>query len=108
MSVTQTHLDTQICSGRSVAVRRRAMVLADGTVLSVQASPHHFSTPRTTTGPHVEVEVRSNREIDGFTPYFDGRHGTRQLYAFVPVSEVDAEIKRCGGVVAVRGPDATS
>ena len=70
-----------------------AIVCADGTSMSVQASEDHYSTPRENEGPYTAVEVWHCGSPDLFNDYGDGEYP----YAYVPIELVVQEIDRRGG-----------
>lgn len=71
----------------------------DGFTMSVQASRHHYSDPRSNDGPYMEVEVGfpSSAE-DLLTPYAeDADDLTGTVYGFVPIEIVQRVIDKHGG-----------
>ena len=74
------------------------MRCADGTHLSVQASPSHYCLPRDYDGPYSLVEVWCITGPRGkiITPRWGGDKD--EPHGFVPVAKVNAFIKRHGGL----------
>jgi hypothetical protein len=72
---------------------------ADGTTLSVQASEGHYCSPRENEGPWTAVEVWRVHSASGRAchPRSFGEN-TGDPYGWVPVSVVNAYIRRHGGV----------
>lgn len=79
---------------------RPHIVCANGTRLSVQASRHHYCTPRDDSGPWSAVEVWCIEAWTGrpIRPTSFGQGGGDNPYGYVPVSAVNRFIKRHGGV----------
>ena len=84
-----------------------ALILADGTTLSIQASFTHYCCPRVSTEyrNYVEFEIGfPNRKIPSLMPYVeDEDNPTETVYAYVPADVVQKVIDECGGVVAHKG-----
>ena len=67
-----------------------------GLSLSVQASPHHYCTPRGSHGPWRTVEVGfPSRRLRTLLPW---RDGNSEVYVYVPVDKVNKIIARNGGI----------
>jgi hypothetical protein len=74
--------------------------------LSIQASLHHFCSPRCDVGPYDSVEVGFIRDANGnrvaapdsWAEYADGDAGVlSDIFAYVPVGLVEEFIESCGG-----------
>ena len=76
----------------------RRYILHDGTILSIQASEDHYSTPRNNIGPYTaaEVHVALGTGPDGWGAYEDGEFGT--FYGYVPVGLIEKFIEDRGGI----------
>ena len=72
------------------------IVCADGMKLSVQASRHHYCTPKTNDGPYTEVEVGypTDEPPASWDEYGEAGCG---VYAYVPVDMVRRFILDHGG-----------
>ena len=87
----------------SMKEQSRPIVCEDGTRLSVQASSHHYSTPRDDDGPytHVEVGFPTVEPPESWADYFDGRWDTDDrtgsVYGYIPVELVREYIESHGG-----------
>lgn len=75
------------------------LVCADGFSLSVQASMHHYCTPRNNEGPWTEVEVGFPSVLEEILlPYAeDEEDPIETVYGYVPVSVVRGVIRKHGG-----------
>ena len=79
--------------------------LKDGTVLSIQASSTHYSTPREDQGPysHVEVGFIEDGKGKGVTPpdswkdYSDGSFPS-SVYGYIPIELVQEFCDSHGGI----------
>ena len=73
-------------------------ILHDGTILSIQASEVHYSTPRNNIGPYTaaEVHVALGNGPDDWGAYEDGEFGT--FYGDVPVGLIEKFIEDRGGI----------
>ena len=67
---------------------------ADGTTLSVQASKHHYCTPRDNKGPYTTVEVWC---VSSDVPEFE--YSGEDPSAYVPIEDVVRFIENHGGLV---------
>jgi len=74
---------------------------ADGTSLSVQASAHHYCSPRNNEGPWDEVEVGfPSVEVPEWLDYRDGpKQDVDNVFGYVPVQLVRDFIAAHGGEV---------
>lgn len=81
------------------AFPRPRLTLADGTSLSIQASAYHYCTPKDNTGPYSSIEVGFVEGPSGrpTRPRSFGSYGGG-VWGWVPVSAVNAYIKRHGGL----------
>lgn len=74
----------------------------DGFSISVQASQYHYCEPRESNAErYVCVEVGyPSKSVRSFARYAE-RQGRKHtgIYAYVPIEEVDAVIRRHGGIV---------
>ena len=67
---------------------------ADGTTLSVQASEHHYCTPRNNKGPYKKVEVWCvSSEVTEF------EYSEEDPSAYVPIEDVVRFIDNHGGMI---------
>ncbi|MGB9848855.1 MAG: hypothetical protein ACPLSY_03375 [Moorellaceae bacterium] len=81
-----------------------AIVCADGFRLSVQASKHHYCTPRDDYGPWTEVEVGyPSQEEPLLFPYAEDPGRPSEVFAYVPIEVVRRVIKKHGGAIAWMG-----
>ena len=73
-------------------------VLHDGTILSIQASEMHYSTPRNTIGPQTtaEVHVALGNGPDDWGDYEDIEEGV--YYGYVPIDLIEKFIADRGGI----------
>ena len=76
----------------------RRYILHDGTILSIQASEDHYSTPRNNIGPYTaaEVHIALGTGPDGWAAYADGEEGA--YYGYVPVGLIEKFIEDRGGI----------
>ena len=72
---------------------RDCVETASGTRLSVQASRFHYCLPRDDMGPYTRVEVMHPNAPEEWSQYND----CENVYAYVPIEMVAAEIDRLGG-----------
>ena len=79
---------------------RPTLVCVDGFSFSVQASKFHYCYPRTEDALHYEtVEVGFPSEpCDELMPYAEDPELPCGIFGFVPVSVVEAVIRRHGGI----------
>ena len=72
----------------------------DGFTMSVQASRFHYCSPRLYgIGEYTELEVGfPNMDEETLFPYSDGG----SVYAYVPVSVIDAIIEKHGGIANIK------
>jgi len=73
-------------------------ILHDGTILSIQASEVHYSTPRNNIGPYTaaEVHIALGSGPDGWGAYEDGEEGL--FYGYVPIDLIEKFIADRGGI----------
>lgn len=78
----------------------RLLFLKDGNSLSVQASKHHYCTPRQDKGPYSHVEVGfPTKRYESLMPYAeDPSAPTETVYGWVPVEVVEQIILESGGL----------
>jgi hypothetical protein len=68
----------------------------DGLSMSIQASVHHYCTPRNNIGPWTHVEVGfPTKHVKEFEKYGDDAYSS--VYCFVPIELVAKVIKKHGG-----------
>jgi hypothetical protein len=84
----------EIAPGLSFKNVLPAMVCADGTTLSVQASENHYCSPRDDIGPYTEVEVWNVSVAE--VPDFE--YSSEDPSAYVDINSVVAFIDRHGGL----------
>ena len=82
---------------------RPRITCQDGTLLSVQASEFHYSTPRENGSKfyHVEVGFPSIAPPESWMKYFDGapeQDPTGSVYAYIPIDLVQKFIDNHGGI----------
>lgn len=82
-----------------IQLRPRA-VCKDGFEISIQASFHHYCSPRTTfEGPYAEVELGYPSEDEPLIhDYAEGDDYTNTVYGYVPVGIVDQVLEKHGGL----------
>lgn len=73
----QAHLNTpvRLLSGYEHKELAERVVCKDGTTISVQASFHHYCTPRSNLGPYTHVEVWSAQVPIEVVAQFIDNHG---------------------------------
>lgn len=79
-------------------------ICTDGVSLSIQASKHHYCTPRLDNGPYLAVEIGfiQNADASPLTPpetwseYADGEFPS-DVYGYVPIELVEEFIESHGG-----------
>lgn len=77
------------------------IVCADGTKLSVQASEHHYSSPRNNFGPYKAVEVGfpTSEVPSTWLEYAEDKDNPlRTVYAYIPIELVHFYIGAHGGI----------
>ena len=76
----------------------RRYILHDGTILSIQASEDHYSTPRNNIGPYTaaEVHVALGTGPDGWGAFQNDEEGI--YYGYVPVDLIEKFIADRGGI----------
>ena len=79
----------------------RPITCASGLTFSAQASVTHYCTPRDSVGPWEEVEIGyPSKRVEEFMEYADNSdEPTDTVYAYVPVSVVEAVVNSHGGIV---------
>jgi len=100
--VIQFHLTTRLTAfDKSLAVLR-PMVAADGYTASIQASSHHYCTPRTDEGPYTHVEIGFPDAPDGLLkPYAeDPSNPIDTVYGWVPIGIIAQVFASHDGIVA--------
>lgn len=67
--------------------------------MSLQASSHHYCTPRSDEGPYSSVEIGfPSKKVDKLMPYAgEAEFPTKTVYGWVPVSVVLSIVKDNGG-----------
>lgn len=81
-------------------------VCADGTIISLQGSPYHYSRPKEFTSKYTSVEVGlldpdpiiNNIYFCGDTDFLPG-DGVRYIYANVTMEDVERFVSEHGGIV---------
>lgn len=79
---------------------------ADGTIISLQGSSGHYSSPKVFTSKYISVEVglltfdsilddKYSREETGIPP----GEGVRYIYANVAMNDVESFVSKHGGIV---------
>ena len=73
-------------------------ILHDGTILSIQASEFHYSTPRNDIGPYTKAEVHFalGTGPDDWIDYQDGEEAV--YYGYVPIDLIEKLIADLGGI----------
>lgn len=82
-------------------VMRPGIICADGTALSVQASIHHYCTPKDNGKYYSEVEVGfpTAKPPDSWRWYSeDWNSPTKTIYPYIPVELVQEYIDLHGGI----------
>ncbi len=89
--------------------RCKGIKLADGTILSVQASEYHYCNPRKnsknkTYMDYDEFEIGfPSKEIEEITSFAeDYENLTDTVYAYVPYSIIQSVIDKRGGIVGFK------
>ena len=78
--------------------------LHDGTILSIQASEMHYSTPKHDIGPYTAAEVHialGEEAPDRWKKYQDGEHDGEYeglYYGYVPMHLIEELIADRGGI----------
>lgn len=74
------------------------IICVDGTTLSVQASRHHYCSPRDNAGPYIKVEVGfPSEEVPlAWKEHEDGEGS--EIYAYIPLTLVSMYIGAHGGI----------
>lgn len=72
----------------------------DGFTISVQATRHHYCTPRNNTGSWTAVECGfPSADVPELADYKDGGDtDTESVFAYVPVEIVEAVLAKHGGM----------
>lgn len=78
-------------------------VCADGTIISIQGSPFHYSKPKEFTPKYISVEVgllHSDPSLDEayFSHIYSGL-GVRYVYGNVAMDDVERFVSEHGGIV---------
>lgn len=96
----QAHLDLPVRKYRGYEIKPQsaAVMCADGSTMSVQASKFHYCTPRNDFGPYTYVEVWRCGSPEQWAEYGDGS----VPYAYIPIELVAEEIDRRGGMLEVK------
>lgn len=76
------------------------VVCRDGFSMSIQAGSHHYSRPRSPTGPWQAVECGFPSAVDStLMPYAETEDDPlHTVYAYVPVTLVSEILERHGGI----------
>ena len=91
-------------SSNSLKELSRSLILHDGTILSIQASEMHYSTPKKDIGPYTTAEVHialGEEAPDRWKKYQDGWHDGEYeglYYGYVPMNLIEDLIKDRGGI----------
>jgi len=83
---------------------RPRIVCADGFDVSIQASEHHYCSPRINSGPYNEVEIGyPSDEVPEWLPYIESESDDplSAVYPFVPVEIIDLVLEQHGGIANV-------
>lgn len=85
----------------------KQLKMADGTLMSIQASDGHYCTPRRylkNYNGYWEFEIGfPTKKIDCLMPYSeDSENPTDTVYGYVPFEIIQEAIESCGGVVGFR------
>ncbi len=83
----------------------KTLVMKDGTRMSIQAGPTHYSSPRIKSDSYKNYQSFEmgfpSKKIDIFMEYIDGGKDTdptETVYGYVPVKVIETAITQCGGV----------
>lgn len=75
------------------------IVCKSGLAMSVQASRHHYCSPRNDVGPWDKVEIGyPNRVLPELKGYGDGLTEDSTIYGWVPIELVEKIIEDNGGI----------
>jgi hypothetical protein len=87
-------------AGRLPIRQVKPIECADGLTMSVQASETHYCSPRSNLGPYTEVEVGfPSQLVEELMEYAESPSTpTDTVYAYVPVTVVEAVIEKHGGL----------
>lgn len=99
LELLQKHLTTEVketCPGITHKDLAPTLKCKDGTLLSVQASKYHYSTPCEDVGPYTEVEVWC---ITPNTKVTEFEYSESDPSAYVPIEQVAQFINNHGGMV---------
>ena len=79
----------------------RTIECRDGFRMSVQASEHHYCSPRTNEGPWDEVEVGFPSAVEPLLWKYADEPGnwTETVYGYVPIELVAAVVELHGGKI---------
>lgn len=79
----------------------------DGFEVSIQASPYHYCSPRSTVGPYSAVELGfPSEQIPSLDQYAEDRDDhTRTVFAYVPINEVAEVLAQHGGLLPIKEED---
>ena len=73
------------------------IVCNSGLQMSVQASRHHYCTPRNDVGPWTHVEIGfPNKDLPEIAEYSDGEDSS--VYGWVPIGLVEKIVEDNGGI----------
>ena len=93
----------------TITVINNMMICRDGFELSIQASAHHYCTPRDNRGPYTHVEVGfPNSAEERFLPFADDIGlfaGIPMIYVNVPAATINEILQEHGGMSQGKLPD---
>ena len=84
----------------SMLKRRPRIVCADGFDVSIQASQHHYCTPRVDDGPYSKVEIGyPSEEVPEWMEWAETPESPLDtVYGWVPVEIIDEVLRNHGGI----------
>jgi hypothetical protein len=104
--LAETHHIRHVGSWTILETRPR-IECADGFTFSVQASEHHYSTPRADHGPYTHAEIGFPSQIEPTILRYaeDPTKPCDTVYGWVPVDVIEAILESHGGIVALVHPE---
>jgi len=101
---TQTVSEFLAANRPPAFTNRPAVILGDGTEISIQASARHYCEPRENDADAyelVEVFVFQGWDAPTLADWIEPYSGEKN-YAFVPLDLLEAEVTRRGGIAPIK------